>query len=631
MLIASALLSMFLSVNAAETVMSLEELNTALSSGGEVTLGSDIEGAIVIPENAEVTLNLAGFELKSADSDTISNHGKLTITGNGKITANGSSKGAIVNYAEGNVTIDGATIYAESWYAIKNMGAMKIVDANVTKGTNGASVIANGWYGSAGTDRNTTGVEDTAKLTIEGGNFEGEGKSSTVIKNDDYGILVVNGGTLTSSSDITDINAGPVILNWHDTTINGGTFTSTNGAVLADGYLSDEADKGVMTINGGTFVSETGAGILAINGGATNGKGSLEIKNGNFSGIVGGELPYTTTIKGGKFSNSVDESLLDESLKVELKSAKEENYPYSYYATKEEALANAEVGDEIDGEVVEAPKEYTLIFKDGYTENDEGEKVSVKEGDEVTAPTLTRDGYDFVKWSPEVPEKFEVQKNEDGSEVEEYVFTAEWKKKTSSSGGGKKDDEPKEEEWKNPYEDIKEDKWYFESVKKATEAKLFNGMTASEFMPEEGLTRGMAVTVLYRLSGAEEKEVAAFDDVAKDAYYSNAIAWAAKNKIVLGVGDNKFSPDELVSRQDLATMVYRYAKLNEKGYEDGKVLELNYADKAEIADYAIEPISWCTTNKIIEGKDENKVDAKGTATRAEAAKIFVALAEKMKA
>ena len=637
-LIASMLLSVFVGMVQADTeVSTLDALNEAITAGGTITLAADIEGQVTIPEGVNVTLDLAGFELKSTTSDTISNHGTLVIKGNGKITSTANNKGAIVNYPDGSVTIENGTIYAETWYSIKNMGTMTILDGNITKGTNGASVIANGWYGNAGTDRNTTGVADTAKLTIEGGTFLGDGKSSTVVKNDDYGILVINGGELTSTTEITDINAGPVILNWHDATINGGTFTSTNGAVLANGYLDDNADKGEMVVKGGTFISGTNAEILAYGIGATNEKGSLSIEGGNFAGKLQGETPYVAVVKGGNFSESVPEAKLDESLVIELKKAGDVDYPYSYYASEEEALEVAEVGDEINGEVVEAPKEYTLIFKDGYTENDEGIEVKVKDGDDIVAPELTREGYNFKAWDPELPVKFEVKTNEDESEIEVYVYTAQWTKKSSGgsgSGSSSNDnpgqDEPTEPEWENPYKDIKEDKWYFESVKKATESKLFNGVKEDEFMPEEKLTRGMAITVLYRLSGARELERAKFDDVSEDAYYSKAIAWAAKNKIVLGVGDNKFAPDEEITRQDLATMIYRYVQMLEKGYKEGEVEEVSYADKAEISNYAYDAISWCTKNNILEGRDNNKIDAKGTATRAESAKIFVQLSELLK-
>lgn len=633
-IIASMLLGVFMGlVNADEEATTLDALNAAVTAGGTVTLANDIEGEIVIPSGVTVILDLAGYELKSTSSDTISNHGTLVIKGNGKITAMANGKGAIVNYPDGDVTIENGTIYAESWYSIKNLGAMKILDGNISKGTNGASVIANGWYGNLATDRNTTGVADTAKLTIEGGTFTGEGKSSTIIKNDDYGILVINGGELTSSSEITDINAGPVILNWHDTTINGGTFTSTNGAVLANGYLSDDVDMGVLKVNDGTFISGTNAVILANNGGATSGKGSLTIEGGNFAGKIEGQTLYTTLVKGGNFSEPVEESKLDESLTVMLKKASSD-YAYSYYQTKEEALENAEAGDEIDGEVVEVPKDYTLIFKDGYSENDEGTQIKVKVGDTVEAPTLTREGYTFLAWDKEVPEVFEVQYDEEEKEIEEYVFTATWKKNESSSGSGSnggnngQTDEPQEEEWENPYKDIKSDKWYFEAVKKATKAGLFNGMKKDEFMPEEHLTRGMAVTILYRLDGSKEENEVQFDDIDKDAYYANAIAWAAKNKIVLGTGNNKFEPDEKITRQDLATIVYRYAKLKDK--ELNGEIELDYEDKSKISNYAYDAIVWCTKEKVLEGTNENKVEPKSYTTRAEAAKIFVMLVDVMK-
>ena len=153
-------------------------------------------------------------------------------------------------------------------------------------------------------------------------------------------------------------------------------------------------------------------------------------------------------------------------------------------------------------------------------------------------------------------------------------------------------------------------------------------MKKDEFMPEEHLTRGMAVTILYRVDGSKEQNELQFDDVDKDAYYANAIAWAAKNKIVLGTGNNKFEPDEKITRQDLATIVYRYAKLKDK--ELNGEIELDYEDKSKISNYAYDAIVWCTKEKILEGTNENKVEPKSYTTRAEAAKIFVMLVDVMK-
>jgi len=166
------------------------------------------------------------------------------------------------------------------------------------------TLIANGWYGTATTDRGTTGQADTAILTINGGMFDG-GKN--VVKNDDYGILVIEGG---SFSNLSDVDA--VILNWNDTTINGGEFTGVTKILCNGSYGANSADKGVMTINGGTFRANGEQGNL-FGYGTQGGKMSdalLEITGGTFYGHVAGLGDNDGTfgvaaISGGSFSEVV--------------------------------------------------------------------------------------------------------------------------------------------------------------------------------------------------------------------------------------------------------------------------------------------------------------------------------------
>lgn len=189
--------------------------------------------------------------------------------------------------------------------------------------------------------------------------------------------------------------------------------------------------------------------------------------------------------------------------------------------------------------------------------------------------------------------------------------------------------EAKEEEkaWDNPFADINSSDWFYDSVRYVNKHGLFKGLTETEFAPNNHLTRGMLVTVLYRFSGSTEYAKSTFDDVAQDSYYSEAVSWATKIGIVNGVGDNKFSPDSNITRQDLATIIYRYAKFKGKGFAIKSEFLLDYSDRDKIADYAYEAICWCTTTEIITGKGENIIDPIGLATRAETATIMQRLAE----
>lgn len=279
-----------------------------------VTLLASVDEDVTIPLGKNIELDLNGCAITNVDSDTISVYGTLVLTDssentNGIVASAIANKAAIVNYPGGNVVIEAGTIAVPddaTYYNIKNMGAMTIEEGAVivSRVSTASTLIANGWYGNAATDRGTTGQADTAILTINGGMFDG-GKN--VVKNDDYGILVIEGG---SFSNLSDVDA--VILNWNDTTINGGEFTGVTKILCNGSYGANSADKGVMTINGGTFRANGEQGNL-FGYGTQGGKMSdalLEITGGTFYGHVAGLGDNDGTfgvaaISGGSFSEVV--------------------------------------------------------------------------------------------------------------------------------------------------------------------------------------------------------------------------------------------------------------------------------------------------------------------------------------
>ncbi len=180
------------------------------------------------------------------------------------------------------------------------------------------------------------------------------------------------------------------------------------------------------------------------------------------------------------------------------------------------------------------------------------------------------------------------------------------------------------------FTDVSEKDWFYDYVNYVLENGLFVGTTDTTFSPNNNLTRGMLVTILYRFAGATDTEKATFDDVKSTEYYSAPIAWAAKNGFVNGIGDNKFAPDANITRQDLATIIYRYIKAQGKGFTGMWSFLLQYSDREQIAEYAYEPICWLTMNEVLSGKGDNKIDPLGNATRAETAKIMTVISDLLK-
>ena len=172
--------------------------------------------------------------------------------------------------------------------------------------------------------------------------------------------------------------------------------------------------------------------------------------------------------------------------------------------------------------------------------------------------------------------------------------------------------------------DLSEDAWYYKPIKHVVEKGLFSGVTKTEFAPKQNLTRAMLVTVLYKYDEAKDTNLADFLDVSKTAYFSAPIAWANKNGIVSGIGSNMFAPKTDITRQDLVTILYKYARFKDKNVEisEDEVDLSNYEDAETIAEYAKPAVRWAVKNGILSGRTPTTIVPKGTATRAEAAALM---------
>ena len=283
----------------ATVVKTKDELTAAVAKGGEVTLGDNITASITIPKDKTVTLNLGAFTLTGDGDHTITNKGTLTVIGSGKVVNTDGGKAALFNNVNAVANLNGGTFEGTTWYVIKNLGTITMNGASVTQNDAGSSAIDNGWYGNPGNDCNVNhpGNGYTAKLTIANGNFSG---GMNTVKNDDYGVLEISGGTFSNTN-------GPTVLNWNVATISGGEFkvNSTATSVIANGSFNNEADKGQLTITGGQFTSsDNGNGnLLGYGVGGQNG-GSVTISGGKFTGkMVAEGYPYEPVISGGTFSD----------------------------------------------------------------------------------------------------------------------------------------------------------------------------------------------------------------------------------------------------------------------------------------------------------------------------------------
>lgn len=172
------------------------------------------------------------------------------------------------------------------------------------------------------------------------------------------------------------------------------------------------------------------------------------------------------------------------------------------------------------------------------------------------------------------------------------------------------------------FTDVSESSWYYSSVEYVYSRGLMKGTSETTFDPGVSLTRAMLVTILYRMDGTDyEAEESAFTDVAEGKWYCNEVNWAAANGIVNGIGDNLFGPDNKITREQLALIMFRYAVGKE--YSEPEEADLSsFTDASQIHAWAREAVEWAVSVKLISGKGDGILDPLGNATRAEVAAII---------
>jgi hypothetical protein len=179
--------------------------------------------------------------------------------------------------------------------------------------------------------------------------------------------------------------------------------------------------------------------------------------------------------------------------------------------------------------------------------------------------------------------------------------------------------------WKNPFMDVNEKDWFYDAVKFMNALGLMVGTDDDVFSPGMNLSRAMVVTILWRMEGEPDAGAAdgngAFTDVPAGKWFSDAIAWANANEIVKGYGDGLFGPDDDVTREQSAVILYNYAK--HKGLDaEADSFAYDYADIDDVSGWAREAMKWANANGLILGRSSTVLAPLGTATRAEVALIF---------
>lgn len=179
------------------------------------------------------------------------------------------------------------------------------------------------------------------------------------------------------------------------------------------------------------------------------------------------------------------------------------------------------------------------------------------------------------------------------------------------------------------FNDVADKDWFADAVKYVADKGMMNGTSKTTFGPNDSTTRGMIVTVLYRLENEPSAAAASFNDVVSGQYYTDAVAWANANGIVTGYGNGKFGPNDVVTREQLAVILYRYAQYKKYDVSVGEDTNiLSYADAQSVSAYAIPAMQWAGGAGIVNGSN-GKLNPQNNATRAEVATMLMRYCEKV--
>lgn len=176
-----------------------------------------------------------------------------------------------------------------------------------------------------------------------------------------------------------------------------------------------------------------------------------------------------------------------------------------------------------------------------------------------------------------------------------------------------------------PFNDVPKTNGQYDNIRRAAELKLFNGTTAYTFSPGMEISRAMLVTVLWRLEGSPEGAAeSVFTDVPRDMYYAQAVDWAAENGIVNGMGGTEFAPYGAATREQLVTVLYRYARYLQKDTSASAPLD-QYTDRNHVGAFAVAPMEWAVGTGLVKGVTTTTLCPQNNTPREQLAALLVRL------
>ena len=576
------------------------------NTGETVKLLKDVTENVTIPAGKTITLDLNGKKLTNADGqDTITVALGASLTVTGSGTVDNVTHGKAAIYNNGTVILNGGS------YTRSAEASTSIKDAN---GNSYYNILNHGTM-TIGKNASVTSRGSFSSLIANGYyNFSDTNPRSGYVSgtNQETPSLTINGGTFSGGINTIKNDDNATL------TVNNGSFSNMTQAAIQNNH--------VATINGGTFDAKANHAIENRHFDGGHNTGSVTVTSGTFTGGLYTTTGATWSISGGTFSSDPSVYVVGNgSANIVKRAGSEGAYTYTvlaksgltsgvYLTNPSGALANNYYVSSTANGVWTVS--YSAPSSGGGSSSSsrryDVSTPSVKHGDVTVSPKTASKG-DTVTITVKPDSGYELDtltvKDASGSKI-----------KVKDKGDGKftftmpaskvtVSAEFAEIETLD-FADVPTDAYYYEAVKWAAKKGITGGIGNGLFGPNQPCTRAQIVTFLWRAAGSPEpKTMSSFADVSMDAYYAKAVAWAVENGITTGTGDGKFSPDATCTRAQSVTFLFRAI---------GKLVD----SKAEFSDvladsYYANAVDWAVENGVTNGIGDGLFGPDNSCTRAQ--------------
>ena len=607
-----------------------------------------IENASVDAKTTQTNSGYAGVCVQSGASSKDSPNLSLAVNG-GSLTTSGSASGDGIQFVVGaHVATRATTSLTVTDNAIVDArnGGISASRTSVTLPT--PTPTGNNSSGIVFDDKNGTvygKVELQEDITINEGETLSVGKDASLTIPD--GKTLTNNGTVTTEEGGTltgNITGAPPKITTES--LNEGTVNAAYNQTLAadnnptswsvtNGALPNGLTLGNGTISG----TPTAAGTSTFTVTATNDNGS---DSKEFTLSINGKTKYSLTVELNGGNSTTAGGQYTEGTKIQIDAGTKSGYRFAGWTSSNGGsfadASSASTTFTMPNRNVTVTANWkkkssggSVFFWDLKFDTNGGSKIDTVTEWEYSTIDLDeyvpeKEGYKFVGW---YADEDLTKKIDEVYLTQDTTVYAKWEKIAEEVSEEPEEMEETEETKTISFKDVKESDWFYEAVSYAVENGLMSGMSEDIFAPNTPLTREMLAVVLYNVEGQPEStEANTFTDVKGDMWYTDAILWANENGIVAGYDNGAYGVGDLITREQFAAILYRYAQF--KGYDVSIGADTNilsYADAFAISEYAYPAMQWACGAGIMGGMDDGTLMPQGKATRAEAAAMLMNFCE----